>query len=226
MAGDGDHVAQPTHRFGDLLPLPLLPESEKGIFHNFASRRRCRRQRRLETDANASVRSLNIMAGFEDESLWPRFPQNAAQGSSLGLIRRAHAERVWPEGVAARPGAALSSLLRTSPAYGSGAGTLAPFEDGKVSLPRDRGGVLLSDVLPDSEVKRLREFKSACLLPDDEFGHFRGRVVNAECYFDSALEADEYLYARLIVDLWRAGVISFTENVKVQVGLFVVAKKT
>ena len=87
---------EPVSRFGDLFPLPL-PADDDGFVGDLgglasrSSRQRVGRAlHRRETD---SVRALNFLSGYKDESQWPSGCLNQAQQSAIERIRRAHKER-------------------------------------------------------------------------------------------------------------------------------------
>lgn len=90
----------PWQRFGDLLPLPLPSDYKCGGKVSELSSRRSRqrvvRRRILCRREAETIRSLNRLAGFEDEACWPLLPQNFAQKSVLARVHLAHQQREPP----------------------------------------------------------------------------------------------------------------------------------
>ncbi len=98
-----------------------------------ACQQRTARRLKISEDVNATARAINLLAGFEDESTWPRQCLNAAQTEALGNLRRVHAEDDSFCGVSE---ASLCEMLKTSGGYAASAGELAAYRRGAASLPR------------------------------------------------------------------------------------------
>ena len=150
------------HRHGDLFPLPL-PKSEgyEGAGSELRSRRSQRRVNFRHFSfcrAEATVRSLNQMAGFVDEKSWPQRPLNRAQAEGLDHILRCHMQRARPvEDMSDQE--ALRQLLARRAGYGDSPGALASLVLERLSLPRGQSEpVSLLDVLPEDEVRRVQNF--------------------------------------------------------------------
>ena len=102
---------------------------------------------------------LNSLAG-RAESSWLADALNAAQHSSLTLVRSMHSRRAWPSASVMCPRAALRALLRLDTSYSAvPVGGLVPYRRGAVSLPHDQTGApRLVDLLPEAERSQLENF--------------------------------------------------------------------
>ncbi len=216
-------IAPPEGRFGDLLPLPLpaLPSKPSGPCHRATVRRHQREALQCRAERE-SVAALNRSAGFSEPSLWPSFSRNSAQDSSLETIHRIHGSRRFPKGSTMQPWAALSKLLRAAPGYGQAAGVLAPYEDGKVSLPSDQKvPCALSEALGPEERKRFVDFETQVLLDLEQRARTNEDTdVSKVCYHDPLLANGPHAWAIFVASLFEAGVVDFISNPKLQLGCF------
>lgn len=221
-------------RFGDLFPLPLPEDHGYGgdvrDLHSRRAQRRVQRRRRTLFREEESIRALNHLAGFEDESEWPPFPKNMAQVETLKRVHSAHAGRAPPvlkEGCQA----ALQQLLKKKASSGyseipEGPGQLASYVRDRLSLPRGQGTPIeLEDLLPAKERDQLRDFAEHMLLSPEEMAAVQERGFENDCYSDPQLSNDTNQYHAFISDLHSCNLIRYTIRLRVQVGAFVVTKK-
>ncbi len=216
----------PSQRFGDLLPLPLLSVPRPDGPVTRTERRRGQRLRKCVEEVDDTVSGLNVLAGFPCEC-WPGAPWNSAQSSTMHRIKQLHAERVWPKHGVKQPRAALHELLRQGPSYGNETvGAMAPFEPGLVSIPVEHvGSADLLDVLPSDLRCAADNFESHFLIDGDSLGHIFEGGNFPKAYFDPVLAQDEDSWASFLVEMYRAGIVSFKSSKgKVDIGLIVVRK--
>ena len=96
----------------------------------------------------------------------------------------------------------------------------------RLSLPRDQSEpVPLSDLLPEDERIRLRDFRSTTMLSDEEIAGILERGLEKDRYMDPQLEGGGRKYHSFIADLCQSKLVDFTIRPRVQVGAFVVTKK-
>ena len=190
-----------------------------------AARRRFLRQANDRVRHNETIWALNCNAGFETNA-GPTI--NVSQDSALNRIR--HLDRVRGlRGRKADPRAALMQLLRKE--HGGYAadvaqGSLAPYVREDVSIPHDQGAAPpLCDHLPEDERHVLTNFSESMFLPPSEMAQLYDDTSAFDCcYHDPAL-SDSGVYAKFIFDLYNAGLIAFTSNPRVIIGVFFVTKK-
>ncbi|CAE7244191.1 unnamed protein product, partial [Symbiodinium microadriaticum] len=219
---------KPVDRFGDLLPLPLPEDTgypgELRFLRSRRSRqrvaaRRCHIQREVDT-----IKALNSLGGFPDESQWPA---TCLHGASLARVRLAHQTRA-PAPELTSPQAALRQLLqKAGSSYGEGQpGQLVSYIRDKLSLPRDQlEPVMLSDLLPPAEAGMLKDFREEMMLSSEEIAGVLERGLERDLYIDPLLDTNPLKYHELIADMCGAKLLSFTTQPKVQVRLFFVSKK-
>ena len=222
---------KPVDRFGDLLPLPLpedtgypgeltFPRSRRS--RQRVAARRCHIQREVDT-----IKALNSLGGFPDESQWPATCLHEAQRASLARVQLAHQTRA-PAPELTSPQAALRQLLqKAGSSYGEGQpGQLVSYIRDKLSLPRDQlEPVMLSDLLPPAEAGMLKDFREEMMLSSEEIAGVLERGLERDLYIDPLLDTNPLKYHELIADMCGAKLLSFTTQPKVQVGLFFVSKK-
>ncbi len=217
----------PARRWGDLFPLPPQPcidRPEKPPASERAARRRWMRARRLDEAVEESVLALNQLAGFCDASDYPAVPENESQRSTLRRIRATHAQRLWPEQSTVDPRASLCQTLRRSvSSYTSeeGAGALAPYEPGHVSLPSDQSaGVDILDAVDVDTREKLLDFQAHLLKsPEDIASLLDSTEAFGSSYHDPSFE-DPETWARFVQELCDSGMIHFSDTVKVINGIF------
>ncbi|CAK9105137.1 unnamed protein product [Durusdinium trenchii] len=198
------------------------------LFREITGTRVAKRRKLLEGERE-SVRSLNRLAGFMDESAWPSTPLNFAQRSALWNVHEAHSTRAPPP-EAESPQAALRQLLRKKvPSVyddGGGPGLLVGYERSKVSLPRgQRKPVDLAGLLPQREKEQLQDFRSHMLLSPEEMAAELEKGLDGCCYLDPVLQANKKAYHQFIAGLIECELLGFTITPKVQIGAFFVSKK-
>ena len=183
-------------------------------FRHFALRR-----------ARASVRCLNQLAGFQDETSWPVFPKNRAQEASIRHIVQSHMQRPRPvERMSEQE--ALRQLLAKRAGYGDSPGSLASLVVDRLSLPRGQHKpVSLEEVLPPREADFLKDFERKMLLSPEERAAVLERGLEGECFLDPVLQHDAKQYHRFIAELHSCNLLHFTCSPKVQIGAFAVTKK-
>jgi hypothetical protein len=165
--------------------------------------------------------ALNELGGFVDALVYPDSPLNEAQHSAISNIYAAHLRR--PNFVKRNPDAAFRELLRARPGYTS-TGGLAPFRADSVSLPNDQVTPDdLSALLNTSDAEQLESFREL-LIDDLTFSDLTDVADQSECYMDPGLVGDPMVYAQFVKRLYSCGVIEFTCQPKVQVGIFFVYK--
>lgn len=226
---------EPIQRHGDLFPLPMPEDGGfPGNLAELSSRRaiqRVAKRRLLLQQEKAAVRSLNVMAGFEDESTWPMAPRNFAQKSSLSRVRAAVCSRP-PPAERESPQAALRQLLskKVGSEYGlagTGPGQLASYQRGKVSLPADQQDpVQISSLLPPLEKAQVEDFERQLLLSEEERAAVLEKGLKNDLYMDPILANSKKEYHAFIADLCRSQLLNFTITPRVQVGAFFVSKKS
>ncbi len=179
---------------------------------------------RLRNAAAETTCAINELAGFTDRSTWPSAPLNDAQVCAQKLIHDLHYQRSWPPGSVVRPRAALKKLLRQSPAYGGATGSLAPYLDGMVSIPSDQGDpCVLSEILDPVNRHLLENFESLMMPSQDQRDHVVEDTLNgSESYMDPTLKSDPRAWASFVHQLYKANVIIFISDPRVQIGAFFV----
>ena len=223
------------HRFGDLLPLPLPRETHfTGSPKECSSRRsqlRVSKRRRMLEAMEGTVRALNSLGGFGNPDEYPAAPMNSAQKAALGRIRQAHSQRPPPV-MHESCGGALQQLLKSKGSAQCGIpvpespGQLTSYMRDRLSLPRgQRPPTLLADILPKKERNQLNHFESEMLLSPEEMGAAQEGIGHNDCYMDPLLANDGERYHQLIADLYECELLGFTQQPRVQVGLFFVTKK-
>ncbi|CAE7559605.1 ppt1 [Symbiodinium natans] len=165
-----------------------------------AEEKRHRRNQAAVTEDEATVRSLNQMAGFVDEKSWPVEDMSDQE--------------------------ALRQLLARRAGYGDSPGALASLVLERLSLPRGQSEpVSLLDVLPEDEVRRVQNFEDDMMLSPEERAAVLEQGLEGECHIDPVLLHDTWLYHRFIAELYSCNLIHFTVKPRVQIGAFVVTKK-
>lgn len=224
----------PLQRFGDLFPLPLPRDDgyvgDVSALHSRRSRQRVQKRRLLVSREIETVKCLNHLAGFADESSWPSSPTNFSQKSALQVVSEAHFKRPPPP-ERETPQAALRQLLskKVSSGYESGdaPGQVVAYQRALLSLPRDQQDpVQLSHLLPAKEKEQLEHFADSMLLSDEEMAGVLERGFSRDKYLDPVLEGDQTEYHAFVADLFACKLLDFTIAPKSQVGVFCVAKKS
>ena len=227
-------AAEPRWRFGDLLPLPLPQDAgydgSLGMLGSRRAQQRVVKRRTLLRREAETVRSLNHLAGFDDESSWPKHPLNFSQKSALHRVHHAHFQRAPPVDHETDK-AALLQLLRGRAASGyfssPAAGAVVPYEVGAVSLPKDQQELVsLSSLLPPLEQERLANFNSEMMLGDEEIAAVLEKGLEGDMYVDPRLAEDKKVYHSFIGELVQSNLVGFTTRPRSQVGLFFVSKKS
>ena len=189
------------------------------------AKQRVARRRKLHADECETVRSLNYLAGFGTEDEWPAQPVNLSQRSALFHVHQAHVQRPAPVEAQSNQ-AALRQLQSKRAGYSEGPGALAAYVREKVSLPQNRGEpVQLSEILPEYERQCLLEFEKEMMLSDEEKAGVLERGIIGLCHTDPLLSNSPKRYHGFVADPYRAGLIRFTINPRVQIGAFFVTKK-
>ena len=225
--------AAPWHRFGDLLPLPLPSDcGYSGLARELSSRRARQRvvKRRVLCRREAdTIRSLNRLAGFENEAHWPLSSQNFAQKSAMARVHLAHQQRAPPVIHESDKAALLQLLANKLPSsYGSSeaVGAVSVYQREMVSLPKDQTSpVQLEQLLPPLEAERVKSFEDRMLLGDEEMSAVLEKGLEGDMYVDPVLEASKKDYHAFVADLVRCQLVGFTSSPRVQVGIFFVSKK-
>ncbi|CAK9091403.1 Protease PrsW (Protease responsible for activating sigma-W) [Durusdinium trenchii] len=198
--------------------------------HSRRSRQRVQKRRLLVSREIETVKCLNHLAGFADESSWPSSPTNFSQKSALQVVSEAHFKRPPPP-ERETPQAALRQLLskKVSSGYESGdaPGQVVAYQRALLSLPRDQQDpVQLSHLLPAKEKEQLEHFADSMLLSDEEMAGVLERGFSRDKYLDPVLEGDQTEYHAFVADLFACKLLDFTIAPKSQVGVFCVAKKS
>ena len=222
MAPSGTFPADPrgpTARFGDLLPLPVGQPQALGHHRvGRAVQQRRARKERLGLAVDLSAAATNILAGFTEESLWPRSCLNAAQQSTIDRLWTLHAED--RDNFLASE-ASLSEMLKTSGGYTAAVGELAADTDGDVSLP---SGVVppvpLVDVVSGEAHECVSDPLRRMLLSDEEIASVLADTETPGLYTDPCLAHNPRADASFIVRLYKAGLLRFDVKTRSQVGLF------
>ena len=231
-----DSVFQgPKARHGDLLPLPL-PSDEffKGSICELSSRRaqlRVGHRRKRLDRVRGTIWALNNLAGFKNVDSFPSRPLNAAQEAAIKRVEAAHQHRPPPV-LHETPGGALRQLLKNkaSSNYGEplpeGPGSLASYVRDRVSLPQGLPNPTpLDSILPEVEKERLCHFERDMMLSGEEIAAVMEQGFSNDCYMDPQLTHDPSKYHNLVGDLCSCNLLGFTDQPRVQVGLFFVTKK-
>ena len=153
---------------GDLFPLPVGPDSGAGpALGTRSERRRLQRKSRDYASHRETAIALNRLCGWHDPAAWPEEANCKAQASAISRIQTLTARRSWPKGSTVSPRAAVDKLLRKSTSSyateSEATGALSSFQAGHVSLPKDKGGCNLADVLQPSESELLSNFETFLL---------------------------------------------------------------
>lgn len=199
-------------RHGFVFPLPIGPlHGERSL-------------------AGQAAIGLNRLAGSKYNSVSQHLhrPATAVQQLAFDTIDKVIAEAgECPEHLNGR--GALLDMMKSHPTYGEPS-TLAPFVHEKLKIlqslgrPKNLRDLVPPQVMPllqrrsthiemtPAEVdKRLKEDPSAC---------------PPKPYWDPILKNSKSVRTKLLVDLWKVGVVSFRTSIKASVGLFFVKKKT
>ncbi|CAK9053892.1 Regulator of nonsense transcripts 1-like, partial [Durusdinium trenchii] len=191
--------------------------------HSRRSRQRVQKRRLLVSREIETVKCLNHLAGFADESSWPSSPTNFSQKSALQVVSEAHFKRPPPP-ERETPQAALRQLLskKVSSGYESGdaPGQVVAYQRALLSLPRDQQDpVQLSHLLPAKEKEQLEHFADSMLLSDEEMAGVLERGFSRDKYLDPVLEGDQTEYHAFVADLFACKLLDFTIAPKSQVGV-------
>ena len=98
-----------------------------------------------------------------------------------------------------------------------------------MSLPTGRESACdLVGAPPEREARRLLDFRSEMMLPADELAAVYEDTTNfdsTQCFHDPAFD-DVSVWCDFVVELCRSKIISFRPKILVQIGCFIVTKKS
>jgi len=219
-----------THRWRDIFPLPVIPDSRAVRGHHLQSKsvqaRRGlhRRQFNLQT-ANAIIEACNSMVGCSHFSCSdvPTEAQQEAQNSILSSVVRNKSVSVCMSKLEA-----VDELLHTSPSYHNpelAATTVRPYSRPHVSIPSVGSFIPKAADLIDNHGREILLNPSRCMFSDsDSLGDvFDGKPVKP--YMDKVLENNYDLYVQFLVDLFSRKMIRFKKHARLIVTPFSVTKK-
>ena len=198
-----------------MLPLPIPPELPRPDVGRTGAQRYLRGARLRDEHAEAAW-ALNQLAGYEDESLWPASITCRAQESAMATIRGLVAKRDWPSDSKILPRAALAQLLRKpSSSYGvdEAAGGIASYQPGLTSLPKDKGGEELLNVVDSESLESLSDFEKCLFKAPNDFARALDEISSVGMYRDPSFECPK-IYARCIKELIDCGIAGLSSRVK------------
>ena len=215
--------ARPVPR--ELFPLPLVQTvgGELPLFSRKVHQRLRRRGRRASL-ANQAIHALNEAYGHAAPST---APLSAAQLASQRAILSSIAS-VPDEALVYPTREAIDELLGTAHAYdGDGAPSrVRRYDPALVSLPEVGACVPQAlDLLDERAAGVLRNFESALLRSDDDWGLVCEREGPIRPYMDEALRNDPDAYFSFVLRLARCGMVAWTTQPRDLVVPFFVEKK-
>ena len=176
-----------------------------------------------------SLFGLNKLAGvkFNDASQLFHRPLTAVQSVAVDNAGAAVAEAGECPSLCGRD--ALKDMMKSHPTYGEPS-TLAPFDAAKLKILFSLGRPkTIETLLPPHVIPLLNRWKTHIELSAEEV---RSKLdASPECcpkrpYWDPILQKSRDVRTKLIVDLWKVGVVTFRTSIKSSIGLFFVKKKT
>ena len=215
---------------GDVFPLPVCwregarhsSDLSRGVAQRL-DRHRARRRASAE-----AAHALNALAGFpaaaQGHSFEAAVAPSAAQAAVLDAIWQS-TEEAPPKGENFAPEAALQALLRVDSKYVGSTSGLAPFKAGAVSLPKGQSRACpIERLLSGQALEEVLDSDSRMLLSGEELeGALEAGVEN--CFHDPCLRHSPRKYLEFVCELYKCGVVQFSEKVRVEVGCFFVYKK-
>ena len=180
--------------------------------------------------ARQAAIGLNRLAGSKYNSVSQHLhrPATAVQQLAFDNIDVAIAEAGdCPEHLNGR--GALLDMMKSHPTYGEPS-TLAPFVHEKLKILQSLGRPKnLRDLVPPQVMPLLQRRSTHIEMTPAEVDK-RLKEDPSACpprpYWDPVLKNSKAIRTKLLIDLWRVGVISFRTSIKASVGLFFVKKKT
>ena len=176
-----------------------------------------------------ALTGLNKLAGskFNDASQLFHRPATAVQEIAILNARRVVEEAgECPSDLSGS--SALRDMMKSHPTYGEPS-TLAPFAEEKLKILRSQGRPKpLKNLLPPEALPLLKRSRTHIELTRAEFNRKLQQEPNCcppKAYWDPLLRFNHTLRTRLIVSLWKIGIITFRTSIKSHVGLFFVRKK-
>lgn len=199
-------------RHGFVFPLPMEPlHGERSL-------------------ARQAAIGLNRLAGSKYNSVSQHLhrPATAVQQLAFDNIDRVIGEAgECPEHLNGR--GALLDMMKSHPTYGEPS-TLAPFVHEKLKILQSLGRPKnLRDLVPPQVMPLLQRRSTHIEMTPAEVDK-RLKDDPSACpprpYWDPVLKNSKAVRTKLLVDLWKVGVVSFRTSIKASVGLFFVKKKT
>ena len=176
-----------------------------------------------------ALTGLNKLAGskFNDASQLFHRPATAVQDIAILNARRVVKEAgECPRDLSGS--SALRDMMKSHPTYGEPS-TLAPFAEEKLKILRSQGRPKpLKNLLPPEALPLLKRCRTHIELTRAEFNRKLQQDPNCcppKAYWDPLLRFNHTMRTRLIVSLWKIGIITFRTSIKSHVGLFFVRKK-
>eukprot|EP00438_Fugacium_kawagutii_P028530 Skav222527 [mRNA] locus=scaffold2875:78605:82075:+ [translate_table: standard] len=176
-----------------------------------------------------ALSALNKLAGskFNDASQLFHRPATVVQQSAIEMTRDVVAEAgPCPDDLNGLR--AIQDMMKSHPAYGEPS-TLAPFSSAKLKILQSTCRPKpLKQLVPPSVLPLLKRWKTHIELSakeckkkfDDD-----PTCCPAKPYWDPVLRHNKIERTKLLVGLWKIGVIGFRASVKAHIGLFFVRKK-
>ena len=209
----------------ELFPLPMLElETACNLPLSRGCRQRIGRRRAVIERTNDAISSLNWLSGSSARDVAQRHV-SPAQAAAITRIQRA-VEDSAPTEPLLPPHEAARTLLRTQAGYGLDDTTVAPFQDGKVSLPSSAVSCPRAvDLLGGRARTSLENFETEILRSDADVWQHDALEGRVEPYMDVVLSKNKKMYLNFVKDLISRGVVRWCRFAKERTTLFFVRKK-
>ena len=206
-----------------LFPLPFFarPVDKTGVSR--CVKRRRERIQRMYDNCNEVVRSLNWLAGCQNDP-----SPSGVSGMQADVLARVEG-LVFdqkPSGAVMSQEGALRELLHGGSPYEWKpiSETIASYQADLLSVPEDVTGCpALSSVLPEDDLKFLEESSELMLKSD---GDRPSDEMLVEPYWDPLLKFNKKAYNKLVQRLRGIGMFNYTTCPKCMVGVFFVWKSS
>ena len=198
-----------------LFPVPLIQNSFGGNVPSGRCSQRVRKFRRVVSDINASIGSLNELYGLDAESSTIGAPSAARRSVHENLLSM-HIQSPPPQDVPTPREAFL--MLRGSRDSYELPTNLASYAVGRVSLPKVAAALTFSSCLADEVRESVTNFEREVLLPDHAIPVSDHN--NIEPYFDPVLRQELKKYAVFLRNLHRKGMLRWSLSFEEQAAFF------
>ncbi|CAL1158499.1 unnamed protein product, partial [Cladocopium goreaui] len=227
------HSPVPDHRTRDVVPLPQL------VVEELRDRRVCRSvAKRIHHRAEIAKRTNRVIAAlnslFSGRRAGTDVPTVRAL-DDLPLNQRLaisdilkNVKKLGHPPLHLHGSEALKALRAASSTYGfqeAGVGDVVPLDLHYLSLPEERVvGVDLVDALPESLQSVVTDFEDHMLQHADVWTSFSSDLDSLRPYDDPSLKKRS-VYLDFVREVYKRGIIRFSQNCRGRVGAFTVSKK-